>query len=119
MLEGVARGEHEPSDALRVLGCHKLADGATRVVAHERHVRQVELVHQLGEQPRHRARAELCIRLHRPLVRTQRQFGDDAARVGRKLRHDHRPQHAACEQPVDEQDHRTLAARVLIADASG
>ena len=59
MLERVAVGQHEPADALWVMGDDELAQRAARVVADERHIVELEPLEQLGDQTREPGRGEI------------------------------------------------------------
>jgi hypothetical protein len=52
-VEHVAVGQHEPPDALGVVRRDHLREGPARVVAHERHVVEVEALEQVGQQAGH------------------------------------------------------------------
>ena len=64
----VARGEHEPPDALWTVGDHDLADGSAGVIADERHVLEPERLDRVRDEVGRPHRSEVCALRHRQLV---------------------------------------------------
>src|SRR5215216_3650234 len=91
VVEGLARDEHESSDPLRAsLGDEQLRPAP--VVAHERHVAEVQALQELGHQPDHRAKREVGVGAHRPAMPTERQGRQDASVVRAQAGDDVAPQ---------------------------
>ena len=62
VVEGVAVGEHEPADPVAMARDDELAQRAAGVVAHQRHVAQVERRDQVGDQTREPGRRDVGVR---------------------------------------------------------
>jgi len=112
VLEGVAVGEHEALDALRMVRGEHLGDGATGVVADDRRALEAELVEEVDDHPGEAGRGEVRIGVHRGLVRAHRPVGDDAAVIAAQPLGCPVPEARVDEQAVDEDDR---LARALLA----
>ncbi len=86
VVVGVAVGEDEAADPLRVAGDQDLRHRAARVVADDRHVVQVERLEEAGDRRCDPVRGEVGIRLHRDLLGADRPVGGEAtAAVGESV----------------------------------
>ena len=118
VLVGVAVGQDEAADPLRVAGDQHLRHRAARVVADDRDVAEVERIEKAGDQVRDPVRAEVGLGPHRDLLGADRPVGREAAVGRREAVDDAVPEPAVDEEAVDE-DHRAPLARLAVPDPPG
>jgi hypothetical protein len=94
VLVRVARREDQAGQAVGMVRRHELAQGATRVVAHQRDVLEAERLGEVGDELREPRRGEIGVRRHGLTVRAERQVGNDATKAILQARDDLAPQRA-------------------------
>ena len=114
---GVAVGQHEPADPLRVAGDEHLRHRAAGVVADDRHVLQVQRLEEAVDGRGDSVRSQVRIRLHRDLLGADRPVGGDAAAAIRELVDDAVPETTVDEEAMDE-DNRLALAGLAVANPS-
>jgi hypothetical protein len=115
VVEGLARAQQEARDTL-IVGTADQQLCSAPVVHREGHLTQLkaldELTHDLSDTP-HR---EVGVRAHGVAMRAQRQGRQHAAIVRAQVLDDVAPQRAIHDEPVQQHDHRSAAAGVLVLD---
>ena len=93
----------------------QLADRSAGVIAHERHVLELKMGHEVRDDLREPKWREVGARVQRQLLGAERPVWCDHAEIGRQPRRDLAPQLAVGEEPVHEQD-RFARAELAVAD---
>jgi hypothetical protein len=117
VLVGIAVGQDQAADAVGVGGHQHLRNRSAGVVADDRHVFELELGEELGDQPRYAGGGEVGIAVHCRPVRGDRPIGCDAAEAIREAIDDPIPKPPVDQVAVDEDDGFTLAC-LSVADGS-
>jgi AcrR family transcriptional regulator len=103
VLEGFAGHEHEPPHPVHApVGDHHLSTAP--VVEAERHVVELETLHEFGQDPPEASEREVGIGSHRPVVGAHRERWQDATMIRPQVRDDVAPLGTVHQQPVHE-DH--------------
>ena len=114
---GVAVGQHEAADPLRMAGDEHLGHGPAAVVADDRHVLEVHRLQEIGDRRGDPVGGEVGVGLHRHRLRADRPVGRQAAAAIGEAVDDAVPEPAVDEVAVDEDD-RFALARLAVADAA-
>jgi hypothetical protein len=81
VVEGVAGGQHQPTQPLRMAGGHHLGDRAATVVADQDDLVQVQGLQEVGDQPAKPGGGQVGSGAHRGRVGAEGQLGSDAAEL--------------------------------------
>ena len=114
VLEGVARGQHEPADPFGTAADEGLGDRAARVVGHQRHLGQVERSEKAREEVGGAEERQVGPVVQRNGMAAERQVGHDAAAALRQLRRHLAPEVAVDRRAVHEDDRRTAPALAVL-----
>src|SRR5215207_1741579 len=117
VVEGVAAGEDQPTQSLRVAGGNHLGDGATAVVADQDDLLQIKGLKKVGDQTANPGSGQVGIRVQRGRVGAERQLRGDTAGIGfQKL--DYRIPEVSTHEVTVKEDNWGAAASFVIAQSA-
>jgi hypothetical protein len=119
VVKRVAGGENDPADAGGAVADEQLNERAARVVADDGGAPQVETVEKLGHEPRDPAKRQVCVGVHRVAMRPQRQRRRHASVIDGEAGDHIIPEGGVHQEPVQQHERRSFAARVLVFDRPG